>query len=1228
MKKIFLISFLLFISLTFVKAQKNKKGNKEESKTETSKTSAAKEEVSEIPQMKVQLGHTSYISNYAVSPDGKFLVTTAVSDNLCKLWDIATARELLTFKKDTAQINALHFSLDGNYLLSFSGSHERTLRVLEVLTGKEIGRADVHPGIIDEIQLIPNTQKLVYMNRDPNSYNTVFVSPLSNQRSAKPFTGNGNIKSYRISPDGKFLTTVTQNGLSLWDIESGKELQKITFTSYSEHKMIQLPTFTADSKFLYYETDKEIKKINLINNQIADLPGTITKKEITTITKDGRYLITSTWTEPNVFIYSLSDGKLFKEIPKENTVRDFSQISDDGSYLIQKADYRSSRTYDLKSGKTDFVTLNYNEITPIPGTNYLITKKDSIYEYSSMFLVDALSGRVLKEFKSYVKGVSFSRFSPDGKYAVWIQDSTRLVLWDLYAGAIFKNFQAHTDDIAALAFSHNGKWIATSSLDKTIKLWDIETGKLIRSMSVYTKWISSVVFSPDDAYLAAQAEELTFKVWSTETGKEFKKYKGHTERISCVAFTPDGKFVVSGAWDKTIKIWNISTSTLVRTITGFEHPVNSIAFSKDGKLIAAGGGDKKFGTFSYSGTNKIRIWEFATGKIITTLPGPFQGSIIQLYFTDDAKQLLSRTDVYDRIAGWEIVDLDSRFTQQMHLWNLADGKELRSFTGNFQDPAKLFPSSGLYLYPDEKNRIHLADIATGSDKKIFSGHVGTIQNITLSSDGNYMLSRSNEDGFVKMWNIKSQQEVLNYIVLGGKNNDYLIYSSDNYYMSSKGGAKAVHFIRNFKVYEFEQFDLQYNRPDKVLGRLSGISQELIDSYSKAYKKRLKKLDFTEEMFSTDLHLPVVKITSKTPPLTTKIKTLPITINISDSKYSLDRLYVSVNDVPVYGMKGIELKSKKTKQLDMPLTVNLTNGSNKIKISCVNDKGVESLAENIQIEYDGAAYKPTLYLITIGVSKYKDSKMDLQFASKDATDLAELFKQSNPNYASVQHFSFINDKATRENILAIKAKLMTGKADDVVMLMVSSHGLLDSELDYYIATHDVDFTNPAQRGLSYEALESILDGIPQRKKILFMDACHSGEVDKEEVQITKNTSTEDSGNLMFRSFPGTSIKKIGLENSFELMKEMFADLRRGSGATVISSAGGAEYAIEGTEWNNGVFTYCLINGLRNKKADLNQDGKIVLSEIEEYLQTKVPELTAGKQRPTSRAENLSNDFVIW
>ncbi|HWY35717.1 MAG TPA: ankyrin repeat domain-containing protein, partial [Nitrosopumilaceae archaeon] len=92
--------------------------------------------------------------------------------------------------------------------------------------------------------------------------------------------------------------------------------------------------------------------------------------------------------------------------------------------------------------------------------------------------------------------------------------------------------------------------------------------------------------------------------------------------------------------------------------------------------------------------------------------------------------------------------------------------------------------------------------------------------------------------------------------------------------------------------------------------------------------------------------------------------------------------------------------------------------------------------------------------------------------------------------------------------------------------------------------------------------------------------------------------------------------------------MFTDLRKTSGATVISSAGGTEYAIEGAEWNNGVFSYSMINALRKHKADADNDGRVYLSELQKYIEEDVPKITFGKQQPTSRSENISNDVLIW
>jgi uncharacterized caspase-like protein len=95
-----------------------------------------------------------------------------------------------------------------------------------------------------------------------------------------------------------------------------------------------------------------------------------------------------------------------------------------------------------------------------------------------------------------------------------------------------------------------------------------------------------------------------------------------------------------------------------------------------------------------------------------------------------------------------------------------------------------------------------------------------------------------------------------------------------------------------------------------------------------------------------------------------------------------------------------------------------------------------------------------------------------------------------------------------------------------------------------------------------------------------------------------------------------------------MQELFVNLNRGSGAQVISAAAGNSYALESDKWKNGVFTYSILSGLENYAADLNGDKIITVSELRKYVGEKVVELTNGAQKPTSRQENVVNDFRVW
>ena len=202
---------------------------------------------------------------------------------------------------------------------------------------------------------------------------------------------------------------------------------------------------------------------------------------------------------------------------------------------------------------------------------------------------------------------------------------------------------------------------------------------------------------------------------------------------------------------------------------------------------------------------------------------------------------------------------------------------------------------------------------------------------------------------------------------------------------------------------------------------------------------------------------------------------------------------------------------------------------------------------------------------------------------------------------------------------------------MVIIFLAGHGLLDEEYEFYFATYDCDFDDPARYGLSYDELDSMLYLIPSRKVLLMIDACHSGEVDvdlmSKSTAVPSYTDVSVSVSSQFRGAKVRREPQVGLRNSIDYMKQLFVSMNYGTGAQVISAASGEGYALESDKWNNGLFTYAFLNALNDSEADLNKNRKLEVSELRSYVSEKVAELSNGKQLPTARAVNRSNDFTI-
>ncbi|MCX6210305.1 MAG: caspase family protein, partial [Bacteroidetes bacterium] len=193
---------------------------------------------------------------------------------------------------------------------------------------------------------------------------------------------------------------------------------------------------------------------------------------------------------------------------------------------------------------------------------------------------------------------------------------------------------------------------------------------------------------------------------------------------------------------------------------------------------------------------------------------------------------------------------------------------------------------------------------------------------------------------------------------------------------------------------------------------------------------------------------------------------------------------------------------------------------------------------------------------------------------------------------------------------------------------SGHGMLSKNYDYYLSTFNVNFDKPEENGLAYDELENLLDSIPARQKLMLIDACHSGEVDKEELQKLQaiatsmdSTSNKSINTKGIKLFVDSSHKTIGIKNSFELMQNLFVNVGKGTGATIISAAAGTQFAQERGDLKNGVFTYSILELFEKNKT-------ITVSELKKYVNQRVAEITKGAQQPTSRTETLQNDWRVW
>jgi len=301
-------------------------------------------------------------------------------------------------------------------------------------------------------------------------------------------------------------------------------------------------------------------------------------------------------------------------------------------------------------------------------------------------------------------------------------------------------------------------------------------------------------------------------------------------------------------------------------------------------------------------------------------------------------------------------------------------------------------------------------------------------------------------------------------------------------------------------------------------------------------------------------------------------------------------------------RGLPIKEIQKDQGIQAIRVPIPEKDAEISIIAENRHGASEPA-TVMLKWHGKTKedefiaKPKLYVLAIGVSKYEEKNLILQFAAKDAKDFAEsLLKQKDGLYRDLVVKVLTDEKATRDEIIDgfdWISKETTNK--DIAIVFLAGHGVNEKGGVYYFLPVNADIDRLRRTAVPFTEMKNTVTSLAG-KTILFIDTCHAGNV------------------MGARGAP-TDI--TGIVNELASAE---------NGAVVFASSTGKQYSFEDPNWGNGAFTKAAVEGIEGK-ADYTGKGRITINMLDLYISERVKELTKGKQTPATAKPKTIPDFPL-
>lgn len=596
-----------------------------------------------------------------------------------------------------------------------------------------------------------------------------------------------------VSPDGRHVAACDQV-VKIWETATGREVVQTSALPFDY--IVYDITFSPDAKQVI-----AFCRLKDQPNQEVLIWDAVTGREVVRRARTRDVGMALLWPGGASLLVGLEEGNapgrivledarsgnvLFSTEAHKGRVYGFAVAAHNADSFFTVGEDGTAKQWALKSGQARTVVSGLS--TPING--FAVSQDGALLAISNpdgLRLVEVRDGKERFRVPGGRSGISYPRFTADGKGLLLVHGQLIVKHWDTKTGREHWALRGHADPIFQPTFTQEGR-IVTGSRDGTLKIWDPNAAQECRTLK-QAEGTGSIALSADGRWLAVGRDggDHRIAVLELPTFRERAVCLGHTGGVRNLAFHPDGSQLASASSDGTVRLWDPGMGRQVALLLKHPASIYEIRYHDNGRQLVTASQD-----------GEVKLFDVGSGKEVRTLyqleaKGP---GLTGLALHPDGKRLaVSRRD-----GEIHIVEMEN--SQRLHVLHghkhsvsaLAfspDGKSLVSAEmtpeGPTQGTARVWdPNTGhlrhhfpclraqhrLAITPDSRrilmagmgdSRLQVWDLETGRFVVTLPATCDDASEVAVSSDGKWLVTSTNWMGLeninqVLLWDARPLAE--------------------------------------------------------------------------------------------------------------------------------------------------------------------------------------------------------------------------------------------------------------------------------------------------------------------------------------------------------------------------------------------------------------------------------------------------------------------------------------